>query len=60
MTDTHDIEILEQVSEYSEVIGNIGNNKHMFIMIFMPECPPCRAAMPEWVKLPKTYKDADF
>ena len=56
MTDTHDIERLEQVSEYSKVIGN---NRHMFIMLFMPGCPPCRAAMPEWVKLPKTYKDAD-
>ena len=57
--DTHDIERLEQVSEYSKVIENISNNRHMFIMLFMPGCHPCRAAMPEWVKLPKTYKDAD-
>jgi hypothetical protein len=59
MMDTHDIERLEKVSEYSKVIENISNNRHMFIMLFMPGCHPCRAAMPEWVKLPKTYKDAD-
>jgi hypothetical protein len=51
-----DIEELENVSEYSKVIGN---DKHMFIMIFMPGCQPCRNALPEWEKIPKTYKGAD-
>ena len=52
-----DIETLENTSDHNK----IGNSKYdNFIMIFRPGCPPCRAALPEWNKLPKTYKNINI
>ena len=60
MTDnTHDSESIENIEKVSEYLKVIDNNRHMFIMLFKPGCPPCRAAMPEWLKIPKAYKGSD-
>ena len=56
-TKLQNLSTIDGVKELNKLIDD--KNKHIFVLVFMEECGPCKATRPEWAKINADNKSDD-